>query len=388
MEHHVHAHVREVSRVAAQLIQCVTTHPNDLLTLLLLANELATRNQTTYQVASTCKQSFRALPSAILMMIAMANTDPSLRTMGLTCKAWRHTTNQYKQILAWTRKLYRMSDVALMEFQWLANPVALPSRVLRLANRCITFTSTEAITSGERSKWETHPLVRHVCVCWDKGEEADSEVLSMRIGIVSAHLTRSTLLFLADPIEYGGTLKCTLSRYNRDATGNVNKWAGKHQTFTVVAKLDDCDFYSIQIRACAWSPRSLFVCSRGAYDQELIVEYDLNTCVAKRRVPVELLFSTSLPMSYRVYMTWVSDLLLVAVGCNMGPTTGGQRMVLAALHWESGTYTLLPEKRCREDTLIATLQVHNGPLFYLSFQNRSPSTMSTRLHVWGPECTR
>jgi hypothetical protein len=369
--------VDEITPLTDQLTYHVKQKENrlDLSAICLLSGQLSKLHQRLYASASIKKQSFATLPNVLLLMIATANTNPSLRAIGLTCKAWYNTTHKHAVCIEWTRAVHRMEPVPLLEWGWVENPRSLPGKVVEMVQRYACFTSLESKELDSRYiptvNWTKHAEI----------EENDQLPLPVsRARCEYSHLTANHIFGLVVRDETDGLdgPEWSLLKFDRCAGNHV-----------IAPRILDTppEFFSRHITACAWSPDSLFVCmwhrnGTAAY----ILEYDLETCTKQDCRAVMPLFNFTADLLPSICMTWVSGFLVVGLmrqreeDDDTGEVT--HLLTLSLVHCKTKVFTTIPERRCQEHALFASLQMYGRPLFYFSIDEVD---RRTRLRAWNAD---
>jgi hypothetical protein len=360
----------EISQLAYQLVEQTAHAPKDTISICLLLGQLARINEKMYKTASKQRQSFGRLPSEMLMTIASCNKNPSLRSIGLTCKTWWSATHPVHRCLQWTKAVHHVASLPLREFAWFGSTKRLSWQTTFL-REIITFTDKDVIA------FDVNDGLLHYPVHWSTTGVHWTENIHLPIQkrIRYGHVTSEWLRVL---VSRGNSH--TVLQFNRNSTGSL--LLGTRQLWSL-----DGEKMRGQMMACAWSLTSLFVVLIMHSDERVIlVEYGLNGeegCVECKRLDFTGLLYPEFD-DCEMDMTWLpGGVLLLAVSWDYNDVDETREIQLLLLHWATGSSLSLRNKRCRCNEFIASLQLFGLPYMYISLHMTVPhATSRFKLNVW------
>ncbi len=310
------------------------------------------------------------LPCDLVLLILSWNKDPSLRTLGRTCRKWQQMVQKKTVCKYLNQALYQAPNIPLLHLEWLPAPVHFPLRVTRTCKTFFSFTRQAGIS------FDGKKLTHNRLECWKK--------------VMHTQLDKTVCFPIAMDLT---------SESLRIVTGNPRTFVEFKRTSTDT--YEDPVTYGIYphsepwyLVASAWSPTSFFALWGDlTYDGE-IREYDFKTCTMIRQRPLSDLYHCEPDHYYLLYMTWFAGLLLFG---KLDPPENEEEMECAEntiyhsqlmlLDWATNQRIVLPERDFRgleseKSPLLATLQILGLPLMGISLRQRGGQS---RVELWSPE---
>ncbi len=374
----------KLEKLVQRLQTCVRVKDCDLFSVAMLAKDIESAAQDTYDRATKQKQTFTFLPVDLSMMIATFNRDPSLRTLGLTCKTWQNMLRDKRNCVKWTHfgnsALYSQTTLALTEFTW-CHLKPIPAIVKENTEHLLSFTESEGI------EVRVNRMIYHKIDQWSTWEEGWIRTLQDNVRLVAVDIAVSGLRF----VTLQGTLYSFFSMH-RSLSGGFQD-AIEHG---IVAQ--PCDHSRVD--TWAWSPESFFILfSDHCTETANVIRYEFNTCRETMRSNVYCHFSESIAFSKGLYMTWFSNVLILGMKfcsaeeeCDHIDNCDSCDAQLVLIDCDTNYRYQLPKASVTLDELydscVARLQLYGQSPVYLSFAPHWKDEVATtngRINVWGPE---
>jgi hypothetical protein len=357
--------VREIAELTKTLVHQVAHVACDSLRACFLSHRLVKLHQTLYTEWLTYRSSFQNIPSVLFLMVAKMNENPSLYSMSLTCKKWYDLAHTPRHCMEWTRGVYRMSILPLMELQLMEPPRKLSKQAIKQTEKYVFFDSTEGL-EARRSR-----LIHH------KGGRKRALLQEFDNGVMSAHLTSSHMCVL-ETVQCLGTYCLTMTERTTDGFFANSYCYIKSFTVDHLSPMH-ARVHESDIEHCAWSDTSLFLLLKNRTQGGAIVEYDIPSWVEKQRYDVTLLLGQMGNYSSGC-IVWFSGVLLFGVT----PITNAHEKIiqLTLIHWETREVITLPAGNGNENCLLASLKLRGSPSAYVSLHSDPGEIFIRRLHVW------
>ncbi len=373
-----------MSQLSDQFQRNVHAPDRDLGAMWFIAKAMRELADALAQAIALQRQTLKRFPTDLLVIIASFNTDPSLRTLGQTCKDWKKQFYAHQYAIQWTASVLDVSKnprdeknkcavtIPLQEFRWLDEMVLLPSHITSRTDSLLFFSDTEGITCPSTR------LLHH---------KSDGEPISVILD--DAKIAKR--LFSADIQE--DSLRLVVDNEDCETVDFMEIKRDAHGSFRserIVRGKVEGEFEGTHLGT--WSPDSFFTLFLRPDDRLELTEYDFMTCSLKCQRDVTHLFNRIPEELGELYIKWYAGMLLLVMKHEIDTRRKHEEceMKLVILDWTTNTMIgTLREMYNPSDglgnQLFFALQLYGYPLVYLSFGHE---VNGNAIHVWNPhtEC--
>ncbi len=384
------------------------THPTtfDILSICFVTLEMQKLLGIMRQAAVNQKRTLTHFPTTLLLEIARFNRDPSLRTMGRTCKSWQALHATKHQCQWWSYAVYpqecrspsfRDTPPVLM-FDYISHPIPLSPEARVVVSEMRTFTPKEGVMETDdtlfytriNNEWHFNKSQKIY-----QGEHVD--------GILASHLTVDHLRLVVRTASFD-QIFVQIPRHSNGSFGQFHQMGvvpyNGSQPFIYVPREYDPTGLSLA-NVHAWSSHSFFEMQQLIDSGIQIVEYDFMTCQEVKSLCINDLFSQRTWDMKDVYMTWWNNMIIVAIkqfktddkSADEDSDSGEDTLEhwfhveMALINWATGYNIRLPPRKYFFDGdgtshFLAKLQFLDAPLVFLSLEIHD--TVYRKVEVWNP----